>query len=275
MEPELKALGRLLYYGLGAAPRGRTIGMEYSDLSFVRVRPRSGATPVVDAYDRGRGLVGALLLSLLPYVVEKCQPRHGRGMLEQGRSLAEKVHTSLFYMFGRYPSFCLRLVGLGLAYHLRRAGGRVSFRALGYLLILDVALQLLRDGVPYALRRVQNVADAGADLDGDGRQQAREAETAQDDAAGVEARRQPIRLDDGEEQEPLGTSTAERDAASPSSAQALCPLCMQARTKPSVTPCGHVFCWECIVNWCQRQPECPICRQKAHPQGVVCLQNFT
>lgn len=29
-----------------------------------------------------------------------------------------------------------------------------------------------------------------------------------------------------------------------------CTLCLEQVLNPTVTRCGHVFCWECICNWC-------------------------
>ena len=30
----------------------------------------------------------------------------------------------------------------------------------------------------------------------------------------------------------------------------ICVLCMDTASNLSVTQCGHVFCWQCIMKWC-------------------------
>ena len=54
--------------------------------------------------------------------------------------------------------------------------------------------------------------------------------------------------------------------------QRKCTLCLEAMKDPSVTTCGHVFCWQCVTDWLREQPMCPLCRQSSLVQHVLPLR---
>jgi peroxin-10 len=54
--------------------------------------------------------------------------------------------------------------------------------------------------------------------------------------------------------------------------QRKCTLCLEPLKDPSVTTCGHVFCWQCVTDWLREQPMCPLCRQSALVQHVLPLR---
>ncbi|KAJ5915505.1 hypothetical protein N7466_011438 [Penicillium verhagenii] len=58
----------------------------------------------------------------------------------------------------------------------------------------------------------------------------------------------------------------------PDGQQRKCTLCLEAFKDPSVTTCGHVFCWVCVRDWVREKPECPLCRQEVLLSKVLPLR---
>lgn len=41
----------------------------------------------------------------------------------------------------------------------------------------------------------------------------------------------------------------------------MCAICLNPHFNKSHPDCGHVFCFRCLVDWCQIKLECPTCKQ--------------
>ena len=41
----------------------------------------------------------------------------------------------------------------------------------------------------------------------------------------------------------------------------ICAICLGPHINKSNPDCGHVFCFRCLVDWCQIKLECPTCKQ--------------
>jgi hypothetical protein len=70
-----------------------------------------------------------------------------------------------------------------------------------------------------------------------------------------------------------GTKSHQKNDKS-TDAERTCLLCLEERTETSVTLCGHLFCWKCIIHYLQTNPSCPFCRKECQPQNVIYLQNY-
>lgn len=55
-----------------------------------------------------------------------------------------------------------------------------------------------------------------------------------------------------------------------------CSICLNYIIEPRMTPCGHMFCSECLQNWIQSvypQTRCPCCRESFRLDDTLLLYN--
>lgn len=54
-----------------------------------------------------------------------------------------------------------------------------------------------------------------------------------------------------------------------------CKICFDSRKSTTSTPCGHLFCWDCILKYAQIKTECPICRTSLQPKQLIRVANLS
>ncbi|KAI9028632.1 Pex12 amino terminal region-domain-containing protein [Hyaloraphidium curvatum] len=157
------------------------------------------------------------------------------------------LHLAIFYFVGAYYNIANRLLRIRYIFTRQLAPNEqpISYEFLGLLIAIQIAVSLyirLRGGKARLGSADPNSIDEEAD----------EEEERGEELLGAEL-------------EKLGMIKVE---------QKKCTLCLEPRKVPTATPCGHVFCWKCIGDWCQNKPECPLCRQDINPSHLIPLYNY-
>ncbi|GKZ70246.1 peroxisome bioproteinsis factor 10 [Aspergillus niger] len=177
------------------------------------------------------------------------------------------VSIATFYFTGAYYHLSKRFSGLRYVFTKKVEEGeqRVGYEVLGVLLVLQIAVQGILHIKKVGADLGQGNEDSGLEADGGMKQYGTSLIPSLENPSS-----HPL----------LPASAARYDFSEDSNAipwipegqQRKCTLCLELFKDPSVTTCGHVFCWTCVRDWVREKPECPLCRQEVLLSKVLPLR---
>ena len=152
--------------------------------------------------------------------------------------MTQKAHLVLFYFLGSHYQVSKRLTGIqytAIRSWMAGSGSETIYRILGFVTLSQLLITII---LKYWSRK-----------------------SAEDETQRFLTTSSTAIVHD-EDQQPVVVEAKHK-----------CSLCLDRRRNSTATPCGHLFCWDCILDWMENKNECPICRAKFTPSRLVYLQN--
>ncbi|XP_067646733.1 peroxisome biogenesis factor 10 isoform X2 [Eurosta solidaginis] len=251
-----KLFAEIAYHGFASINNLQTLGEEYTgiiqiDNDYVQVPSRLLQLAAIILEFGGDALYLRILKKLEKYIAdhEEIVPEAKQKLLTAIRIMRlspqyiKALHKSLFYLNANKYQLSKRTIGINyvlIRHWLQPEFSLYGYKILGLITFMQVTFSLLIS--VYETWRDQQ--------------------------------RKKFNLINNAVQRILSTKQDVTELERGTSDAPQCILCFEPRIDSSLTPCGHIFCWICLMDWLDERDDCPLCREKLKKSNVIQLQNY-
>lgn len=273
---EIAVTAKALYYVLTTVIGARTLGEEYVDLVYVN---RLGKR-LTKLYSR---VLFTASFVILPYIVTRVV-RKIKSTSDSSKDWATRIltsypnlldtimniHIALFYFQGLFYSISKRIFGLRYVFGHNKDPQKLlktgNYTLLGSVMLFQFLVKFLiwvkqetdeRNKTDEEKQQLQSQTQSHETF-----YKLEQLERLQEQLKTDEKLNEKVQIDLNDSKELPYIPEASRS----------CMLCLSPMVDPSAANCGHMFCWECIVDWVREHPECPLCRQLCLEQNLLPLR---